>query len=137
MLDDIRWVLGAAELIFLDPDNGIEIDANKKHRAKAPKHTFADEMAPFIREGKTVIFYQHLGMPVGGIDAYLQESLEQLHENADWCLTQRPCCCIFKRWGNRSFMILPAGEIGSLVVERASSMIADEHWSKHFRGIGF
>ena len=129
-------VLGDNEVVFLDPDNGIEIDLNKKHRAKAPKYTFADEIAPFIRKGKTVIFYQHLGMPIGGIDAYLQKSLEQLHENVDLGLTQRPCCCIFKRWGNRAFMILPAGEIGSTVIERSSLMIADEHWSKHFRGIG-
>ena len=129
--------LCGAEVIFFDPDNGIEMDVNKKHCALAPKYTFEDEIALFLIKSKTVIVYQHLGRPKGGIDAYLRKSLEQLHEKVAWSLTQRPCSCIFKCWGNRAFIILPAGKMGGVVIERASSMMADEHWSKHFRGIGF
>lgn len=51
-----------ADLVFFDPDNGIEAPTVKKSHQKALKYVFLDEMAAFYGDGKSVLIYQHFPM---------------------------------------------------------------------------
>lgn len=48
-----------ANLVFFDPDNGVETVKVKKTHKKALKYVFLDEIAGFYGEGKSVVIYQH------------------------------------------------------------------------------
>lgn len=51
-----------ADLVFFDPDNGIEAPTVKKSHGKALKYVFLDEVAAFYGSAKSVLIYQHFPM---------------------------------------------------------------------------
>lgn len=129
--------LAEAEVIFLDPDNGVRHDSGEKHKNMAPKYAFEDEIDSFLERGQTVIVYQHLGRPIGGINAFLIETMKRLDGNSLGKLSRPSCCCLFKRFGNRAFIIMPVGIVGEQVVARAEALLRDLSWQRHFVGIRF
>ena len=48
-----------SDLIFFDPDNGLEIMSVKKGKRKSSKYVFWDEVKNFYEKGHSVIVYQH------------------------------------------------------------------------------
>lgn len=51
-----------ADLVFFDPDNGIEALTAKPGRKTALKYVFLDEVAAFYGSAKSVLIYQHFPM---------------------------------------------------------------------------
>ena len=51
--------LDQADIIFLDPDNGIQIDPSKKEKPTAVKYVFTDEIETYYGLGKSLIIYNH------------------------------------------------------------------------------
>jgi hypothetical protein len=49
------------DVVFADPDNGVRPTDHPtpRHRAKADKYAYLDELAPFADRGQSVIIYQH------------------------------------------------------------------------------
>jgi hypothetical protein len=64
-LERINWFkdslnyLENADIIFVDPDNGIECASTKKTKANAVKYVFKDEIKDYYQKGKSVIIYNH------------------------------------------------------------------------------
>jgi hypothetical protein len=52
-------VLGACGLVFLDPDNGLEVKSVPKGRKTSSKYAFLDEVADHYAGGRSVLVYQH------------------------------------------------------------------------------
>jgi|SRR5271165_359937 len=48
------------DLVFFDPDNGMEIASVPKHYPNAGKFIYWDELMPFWRRGQTLLIYHHL-----------------------------------------------------------------------------
>lgn len=48
------------ELVFFDPDNGIEIASVNKRHPKAGKYIFWDEFLTFAHRGQSLLIYHHL-----------------------------------------------------------------------------
>ena len=51
--------LKRADIIFLDPDNGIQTDKVKKTQIKAIKYVFKDEIKRYYELNKSLIIYNH------------------------------------------------------------------------------
>jgi len=51
--------LKKADIIFLDPDNGIQTDKVKKTQIKAIKYVFKDEIKRYYKLNKSLIIYNH------------------------------------------------------------------------------
>ena len=47
------------DLVFFDPDNGIEIKSTRKGRKDSCKYLYWDELQNAYDSGKSVLFYQH------------------------------------------------------------------------------
>ena len=60
------WLDGAldaakeADVIFVDPDNGISVTASPFQK-NGPKFVFVDDLRCFFQRGKSLIIYHHLG----------------------------------------------------------------------------
>lgn len=60
-----RWLNRAlaatenADIIFCDPDNGLETKSTAIHQDKGAKFCFYEELAPFWQRGQSLIIYQH------------------------------------------------------------------------------
>ena len=50
----------ASDLVFFDPDNGIEVKSVPKHKANSGKYIYWDELEPFWSRGQALLVYHHL-----------------------------------------------------------------------------
>jgi len=48
-----------ADLIFFDPDNGLEVSSLPKGRRNSSKYLYLDEVGAFYASGKSLLIYQH------------------------------------------------------------------------------
>ena len=53
--------LAEADLVFLDPDNGLLVRSVGKGSAKSPKYAFYEEVADYMGRGQSVVVYNHRG----------------------------------------------------------------------------
>lgn len=51
--------LADTDLIFFDPDNGIEVGSIAMGRRNSPKYVYRDELATTYRAGHSLLIYQH------------------------------------------------------------------------------
>jgi hypothetical protein len=51
--------LSNADVVFLDPDNGLQTSNLQKSQVRAVKYTFIDEILKYYQAGKSVVVYQH------------------------------------------------------------------------------
>jgi hypothetical protein len=49
----------ACELIFFDPDNGLEVKSTAKERKRSSKYAYLDEIAGHYAAGRSMLLYQH------------------------------------------------------------------------------
>ena len=56
---EMREKLSACELIFFDPDNGIEIKSTAKGRWNSAKYVYWDELGETYQAGHSILLYQH------------------------------------------------------------------------------
>jgi hypothetical protein len=52
-------VLAETDLIFFDPDNGMEVGSAAKGRRNSSKYVYRDELAATYRTGHSLLVYQH------------------------------------------------------------------------------
>lgn len=70
--------LKSADIIFLDPDNGIQTDKVRKTQIKAIKYVFKDEIEEYYKLGKSLIIYNHRDRkPKSEYDRKITNSLYQ------------------------------------------------------------
>jgi hypothetical protein len=48
------------DLVFFDPDNGLETASVARHSSKGGKYVFWDELMPFWNRGQSLVIYHHL-----------------------------------------------------------------------------
>jgi len=48
------------DVVFFDPDNGLEIKSIKSHNKYGPKYAFFDELSPYLQRNQSLVIYQHI-----------------------------------------------------------------------------
>src|SRR5712671_1580419 len=60
------WLRGAmhatkgTDIVFLDPDNGLEVKSTTALSIKGPKYVFLDDISPYLQRRQSLVVYQHL-----------------------------------------------------------------------------
>ena len=54
-----RQVLRNSDLVFVDPDNGIEVPSTKLGAAESSKYVYWAELQAFYADGQSILVYQH------------------------------------------------------------------------------
>ena len=122
-------VTAGCDLVFFDPDNGLPTARTRRHHRRGPKFIFYDELAPFIERGQSVVIYQH-GHRGQTVDGQIQNRFAEIDEH--FGLGRKSLAGVFRRFGIRSFIIVPAGRHGELVVARARAFLRLPGWEEHF-----
>jgi hypothetical protein len=122
--EDAFKSLSQAELVFLDPDNGLAPSRSKKHFRRSAKYIFEDEVATWLKRGQSVVLYQH----------QQRRSLsDQVSEQRKILAAGRLCHAVsFHRRATRIYYIIPSEDHESRISERLNCFLAGE-WGKHFR----
>ena len=128
-----RWAQEAlramrdCDLVFLDPDNGLEARSVPITRAKAPKYAYLEEVEALFGRGQSVVIYHHLGRHGSHADqiARWTERLQQRLAPAD-IFTLR-----FHRGTARAFFVLATADLAPALRERATA-VDRPPWREHF-----
>jgi len=94
------------DLIFVDPDNGLEVRSVKAHQKTGPKYTFFEELIPFVERGQSLVIYHHLCRS-GPAEVQVKERLDQLKEKLG---INNIYALLYKRGTLRAFFIVPSSE---------------------------
>ncbi len=118
----------ACDLVFFDPDNGIEVSSVKMHAPKAGKYVFWDELLPFWSRGQSLVIYHHLNRT-----ASVAKQTEILQEKfaakfADAGLVRY---FLFRRGSCRHFWLVAQKE-HTLHCRSVINQIAQSEWREYF-----
>lgn len=128
-----RWVVEALrvtadkDIIFLDPDNGIEAKSVTKHAPKGPKYVFWDEIRRFWERDQTLVIYHHLNRTMPSQDQ-LKIKLAEFSANLSPEVTVIPV--LFRRGSLRAFFVLPPPKHRQRIEDRLQALIQSP-WSSH------
>lgn len=92
-------------LVFVDPDNGLQVKSASRHSKKGTKFVYYDELHDYLSRGQSVVIYQH--MPRESPDVYVRWRVKKLREKvkirgALWALLWHP-------YSPRVYFIIPNG----------------------------
>jgi hypothetical protein len=121
------------ELVFFDPDNGLEIASVPKHHPKGGKYVYWDELSRFWPRGNSLLIYHHLNRTASA--AYQVKILARRFaaelDNAN------VVPLVFRRGSARVFWLIHHGDdLGRKLERRAANMLGGG-WSRHFRPFGW
>ena len=125
-----------ADVVVLDPDNGLMADRLSIRSQSAVKYATLDECKAFYAGGqRTLIVYQHAhrqGSAAEQADKSLRRLSHHLQTKREHAFALR-----FHRGTTRFYIVIPANDQSGTMRERAASMI-DSEWGKsgHFSLIG-
>jgi hypothetical protein len=109
------------DLVFLDPDNGIECADLRPTRGESRKYVFRCEVGKLIKRGQSVVVYHHTGRRGGTAKQQVQWHLKKLRDQLS--LAQDPFGVLFHRGGTRDFLILPAQEHYQTLLDRTNTFV--------------
>lgn len=121
------------DLVFFDPDNGLETASIPKHHPKAGKYIYLDELAPFWDRGHTILIYHHLNRT-----APAAQQVQLLELRLATTFGQAVIVpLVFRRGSSRVFWLVHRADALGSELERRAAALLNTGWSQHFRPFGW
>ena len=120
-----------ADVVFADPDTGLEVPSSRPLVAKGPKYAFYGDLIPCWDRGQSLIIYQHATRHGGGMGLQLTMRIQELQEHFGESL--QPIVLRWRRVSARAYFILPAPRHVDLLASRVEDLLNSE-WGQreHF-----
>jgi hypothetical protein len=128
-LEDCLTRTASSELVFFDPDNGLEVASVPKHHVKAGKYIYWDELEHFWKRGHALLIYHHLNrtMPAG---AQVEQMTKRLRAKLSGAIV-RPL--VFRRGSCRVFwLVFRRSALGHELKLRVNRFLSSG-WKTHFQ----
>jgi hypothetical protein len=116
------------DMVFLDPDNGIESRSVSRTAGKGPKFAFWDEIEAFARRNQTLVVYHHLSRSCKSEDQV--RKIRQQFETRLRAFTILDL--VFMRGSRRAYFIAAAPGHREAVTRRLNDMLTTP-WTNHFK----
>jgi hypothetical protein len=96
--------LNEADLIFYDPENGLEVESCPKGRKHSIKYLYFDEITEAFRGGKSVLIYQHFPRAIRHkfIEGKMQQLNDKLPGSNVWAFAANDVVFLFAVHPNHS-----------------------------------
>lgn len=122
-----------SDLVFFDPDNGIETASIPKSHPRSGKYVYWDELMPFWDGGCALLIYHHLNRRSPSADQVLR--LRRIF--TDKLSNARAVSLVFRRGSARVFWLVHRKDAVGNELERRAADLLSRNWSKHFRPVGW
>jgi hypothetical protein len=128
-LRDAARITASCDLVFLDPDNGLECKSVAVTHRQGRKYVYYDELARFIQNGSSLLIYHHTNrqgpatLQVRDRARYLRALFPKLHVRA----------VLYRRGSVRAYFLLGQKQHVSLLTQWDSFQETD--WSEHFESM--
>jgi hypothetical protein len=116
-----------ADVVFLDPDNGIECKSVSRTDLKGPKYVYWDEIESFVDREQSIVVYHHLNRSC--------PSTEQVEFLRSEFSRRMPANCeiskiIYRRGTRRAYFIVMTSKHREDITNKLSNMLPQ--WENHF-----
>ena len=115
----------ACEVVFLDPDNGLEVGVGS-YQLRGPKYVFFDELLPFVQRDQSLLIYHHMARRGTAVDQ-VNGRLAQIEDR----LGRRAFALLYHRGSARAFFVVPAQRHWEALSSRAREFL-ESPWAQHF-----
>ena len=123
-----RNAVKGTDLVFFDPDNGLEPKSVQPHRKWGPKYVFYDDLDAHVEAGQSLVVYHHLSRNKAHADQ-ISERLAAVSKRFD--LGERAFALRFRRGTGRAYLVLPSPAHAELLSDRAQRLV-DSPWGELF-----
>lgn len=117
-----------ADLVFLDPDNGLEVASVPLSSAKASKHVYFDEITAIAERGQSVLIYHHHNRSAPA-EVQTARALNRLRSVVSKCY--KLTAITFRRGSVRSFFLLSARPHSRILKARIENL-QKSAWAPYF-----
>ncbi|MDP3000496.1 MAG: hypothetical protein Q8N47_23635 [Bryobacterales bacterium] len=116
------------DLVFLDPDNGLEVKSTRLNWRRGGKFCGYEEMGKFLSAGASVVLYQHFNR-----SARAEEQLTRLCRELTGKVAPPlpPFALRFHRGTGRAFLVLPQQRHAKRIQRGIKKLMASP-WKRHF-----
>jgi len=113
------------QLVFADPDNGLETSSVPPYSTRSPKYTYFAELQTLLRPEQSLVVYHHLARRphVPDVQTRIAECSDHFQREA--------FALRFRRGSSRAFLIVPSRHHDTILKGRTERMLAGP-WSAHF-----
>ena len=133
-----HWFAGAlratagADLVCLDPDNGIRWDGGKMFQQDGPKYTYLDDLRALWERGQSLVVYQHQSRVE--VEDFVAQTTAKLRGGLDGA---EPIPLRYRHGSSRVFFVLPKPAHREHIETRVAQML-DGPWGRncHFERVG-
>jgi len=132
--DDALIKISKCNIIFVDPDTGINLNNDCAYRKKGPKYIFFTELGKFrseeltFSENRSLVIYHHLNRR-GTADSQIENLLIKIRKEVD-CFN--PFALRYHRGPARAFFIVPGSIRDSKLLSQKADEFLQRGWNKHF-----
>jgi hypothetical protein len=112
-------VLEGADLIFMDPDNGLTHRPASLMGTAGAKYVSPEEVGPYFRRGNSLIIYHHQTREKGGLAATIPAKFALLRSLG----CEAPWAFVFRRISVRVYFIMPSPAHLDILARRSSQFL--------------
>ena len=114
-----------AEVVFVDPDNGLEVPSCGRLSPKGPKYAYYDDLRPCWARDQSLVIYHHLGRTYKGRKADAGEQIARLGEDLRREVPgAEPIALRYRRRSPRVYFVLPKPEHANRLKARIEAFLA-------------
>ena len=118
------------EIVFLDPDNGLETTSVDAAALRGVKYAYYDELKSYLDREQSVVVYHHLNRGSKAIRQIYQKQRE-IYER----LGRRAFAMRYHRGSPRAFILIPQRRSRREITDSTRRML-DGAWGRHFTMVG-
>ena len=113
-----------AEVVFFDPDNGLEVQSRSSRSLMGPKYVYYDDLQSCWERGQSLIVYHHMGRTYRGRKADAGEQIrDRCRELRQKFLGAEPTVLRYRRRSPRVYFVLPSAEHDVLLKARINAFL--------------
>ena len=140
-----RWrdaglrALEDADIVFQDPDNGLEVPSSRPLTRPGTKHAYYDDLRAYWQRGQSLVVYHHVGRTWRGQQATAEEQVaHRVTELRRELPGAEPLALRFRRRSARVYFVVPAPAHDGRLRARTSAFLSSA-WGRghppHFEGM--
>jgi len=122
--------LSGCDIIFCDPDNGIETKSLSKTGKDSVKYIYINEINHMLKNGSSLVIYNHRDRST---DFEYKERFRKIYQNVPDGIKMR--IIRFNRFSVRDYIVLMQHEHIETIENQLDEFLGCELWRKHFREI--
>ena len=130
-VDEMLELTEGCDVVFVDPDNGLEVDSRAPTSRFGPKHVYYEDLERLAGRDQSLVVYHHAGRS-GTVEEQVGRRLKEIHD----VLGRKAEALVYRRGTVRIFFVIAAERHRRILDARIGSFL-ETRWgagpSPHFR----